>query len=111
MLWLLCRWLLPGLSDVGLTCFVCFPYTDRLSEFANQFSLLDSTMDILLKRELELAIKSHLDSQCQDNQFAVSLKLEENAVIDEITCKGLDPITIPAGLNVSLMGLQSQLDL
>ncbi len=71
--------------------------------------MLDSAMDILLKSDVELAIKSHLDNQFQNNQFAVSLKLEENAVIDEIICKGLDPITIPASLNVSLMGLQSQL--
>ena len=60
-------------------------------------------MKTFLKRDLEIAIKSHIDSQSSVSQaqYAISVKLEEN-VLDQISCKGLSKISIPANLSVSL---------
>ena len=65
-------------------------------------SLLNPKMNVL-KRDLEIAIKSHIDSQSSVSQaqYAMSVKLEEN-VLDQISCNGLSNISIPANLKVSL---------
>ena len=60
-------------------------------------------MDVVLKNELECAIKSHIDkqvSQSSGSHYAVNVKLEEN-VMDHISCKGVGKIPIPARLAVS----------
>ena len=59
-------------------------------------------MNALLKKDLESAIKSHIESQSANSQYAVSFKLDEN-ILDQITFKGVSRISIPASLDVSLL--------